>query len=1397
METFSNAVGNFHHYNPRTGLLCNCLWGAPDEFKIRRTASQAIRAIRNQNQKRFRTPHGERYLNALERYIGKNPGSEPMAAWLASRYKHGDIQLTDHKYNSIDPTGEMPEKWHPPLDGPDEDRLTMGGDGTDIRHTLPGWVQWMNARQHPLRRGVNIMEKSPDEIQSLSSRLQADIEERNRKNNWLHSWEGGTGAHAHTFHIGQADPTSDYQTQLLKKHAGWTVRQLRDREDVEAESDALSHCIGSDEQNYKNNIENGNIEAYSLRDPEGYPKVTWHFNPDGTLAHIQGRSGYPKADWRSLISMFNEGHSKDDDNGSYGNEQSLDDEAEDYDRQIDLDDPTTDADYIDQYHPDADLWDLANSDADNHIGDDTNIHAGNPNWESIFESLRDGSPEERNNFYHTVLFNTTHPDFPSPAEPSYGASSGNNHAHGFNQEVDAWEKGAALNPEEDPAVDPEWNVIHEWRQALNRSYSPSTGAFVQPQIHYSPPDGGPQRWENAWDQANPTLEGWQQPSAQWNQEGVQKPTWGEFTTPYHDEYGNFISPANTPYLYGPRTSNILDPIHDTLDPRVWDRAGGPTPRLKEHHKKFIERTIWDEAKKFAPNPENWLKLVLTGSLTTYQYSDQSDVDISLFVSPNMLPEWDRGKLIGMMVSSVDGTTLPGTPYPLQAFVVGKTISPHDLYQMGLRSGFDIGTGHWLVPPDRTRTHNVEQEYNTDYVYALESADKMERLLRYDPDKAVTYWHQIHKRRQKAQTSGKGDYSQANIIYKFLANRGLFPAISQASGEYIASLPELPKMTHCPNCYIPYENPNEFWQGCHHCGYKVREEAGRSGIPSQDTIDYQEMPRDLKYQIPWIPRHQGKTAGKLDDYLMNPQSRPDLQTPEAQQWLRYLDYINNPKIDPITPWLTREWKKNRIEFSPQAMLSSYISQPNPHEYQSQDWDWHNLQYKTGLSPARLNHWGDWFASNHPTRRGVDIMQMKMPDMHSKVEEWDQAMAAEAEEKRRLGDPTLRGDTIHQFPNGWSVQNLQTPQSLKYEGDTMGHCVGGYSDYVDRGDSMIYSLRDNKNVPHVTMEVTPQQYHPPGPDDARMLMDKHPVMKGSPDHMKDALDRIHKATIVDSMPKEEIPDNLKEFYDPHGARNQVITDLYNQYPSGGANWEALYDELMRNAPKRPKMDKGHIEQIQGQGNSIPKDEYQSMMKNWLATMPEEDRPFWPKSRIDKLEEIQGEMGGYHPHGDYGVKSHADYDWSNIIHDALSSHWDNPNMNDVTAIVDRAEQAGELRSLAQNLEYTHNTVEQDWINDNMYNFNEDEVASWAGLDKEDPKFEKKNPYYDPDDTDEYYKDEPEYEFDERAWEEEIDQQRREMAQDRWQSSEKAIWLYQLESELHNAFRQQTGNTNETTPT
>jgi len=50
-----------------------------------------------------------------------------------------------------------------------------------------------------------------------------------------------------------------------------------------------------------------------------------------------------------------------------------------------------------------------------------------------------------------------------------------------------------------------------------------------------------------------------------------------------------------------------------------------------------------------------------------------------------------------------------------------------------------------------------------------------------------------------------------------------------------------------------------------------------------------------------------------------------------------------------------------------------------------------------------------------------------------------------------------------------------KALKNEGKQMGHCVGGYTEDVARGDSRIFTLRDPKGGAHVTIEAIPKLYN----------------------------------------------------------------------------------------------------------------------------------------------------------------------------------------------------------------------------------------------------------------------------------------------------------------------------------
>jgi hypothetical protein len=137
------------------------------------------------------------------------------------------------------------------------------------------------------------------------------------------------------------------------------------------------------------------------------------------------------------------------------------------------------------------------------------------------------------------------------------------------------------------------------------------------------------------------------------------------------------------------------------------------------------------------------------------------------------------------------------------------------------------------------------------------------------------------------------------------------------------------------------------------------------------------------------------------------------------------------------------------------------------------------------------------------RPEQLSKVSMEQAVRRTAEFDQEMAKrmqEAQIKNTAGMPTYKEypdqgfkwiqlSQPEELPKGWSQEasgayvgpngertivnpSRQTlDDALKYEGDTMGHCVGSYCDEVAEGGSRIYSLRDAKGEPHVTVEVAP--------------------------------------------------------------------------------------------------------------------------------------------------------------------------------------------------------------------------------------------------------------------------------------------------------------------------------------
>ena len=103
----------------------------------------------------------------------------------------------------------------------------------------------------------------------------------------------------------------------------------------------------------------------------------------------------------------------------------------------------------------------------------------------------------------------------------------------------------------------------------------------------------------------------------------------------------------------------------------------------------------------------------------------------------------------------------------------------------------------------------------------------------------------------------------------------------------------------------------------------------------------------------------------------------------------------------------------------------------------------------------------YPENNP--KGLRWVELQRPEQH---------IPEGYEYDARTGtyfDPWSEGTQPLRLDREYGRSDLQ--KQLKYEGDTMGHCVGGYCDDVLSGNTKIFSLRDAKGEPHVTIEMLP--------------------------------------------------------------------------------------------------------------------------------------------------------------------------------------------------------------------------------------------------------------------------------------------------------------------------------------
>lgn len=111
-------------------------------------------------------------------------------------------------------------------------------------------------------------------------------------------------------------------------------------------------------------------------------------------------------------------------------------------------------------------------------------------------------------------------------------------------------------------------------------------------------------------------------------------------------------------------------------------------------------------------------------------------------------------------------------------------------------------------------------------------------------------------------------------------------------------------------------------------------------------------------------------------------------------------------------------------------------------------------------GEIEHIIDYLNSNEAPRR---LKRMSYVQAKSNSDKW---MATQIKKGNQIGENEDDLETFIDFGNGFKFVRLIGENAFKREGHLMSHCV---SSYYDKENCKIYSLRDQNNKPHATIEI----------------------------------------------------------------------------------------------------------------------------------------------------------------------------------------------------------------------------------------------------------------------------------------------------------------------------------------
>ena len=174
-------------------------------------------------------------------------------------------------------------------------------------------------------------------------------------------------------------------------------------------------------------------------------------------------------------------------------------------------------------------------------------------------------------------------------------------------------------------------------------------------------------------------------------------------------------------------------------------------------------------------------------------------------------------------------------------------------------------------------------------------------------------------------------------------------------------------------------------------------------------------------------------------------------------------INDPRID---KWLETTLRK--------FIIRDYEATEEVEEAEPDSPEWLKKSLEKGEEvvnviitrnlEGQVEHIIDWLRADVSPK---NLEAVSFPEALKQSEDWLKSIKKKKVNKNEAEE----GETVLKtYPDGYTWRELTGKEALNREGKEMGHCVGSYFARVQEG-TRILSLRDPKNEPHCTIEITP--------------------------------------------------------------------------------------------------------------------------------------------------------------------------------------------------------------------------------------------------------------------------------------------------------------------------------------